>query len=1365
MMNNLLDKLRSDRGATDPVLSILAVSGTMLLSIIVFATLITTFNFIGNYTTEQSRSALLTTAGKAWAMDANNASQAFLVSDTNAVFYELPGRSPGVYQERGDGGFRTDCRKSVWTLTGGVLTNEVSYFNNEHCDLGTDPGTASASANTIRVDGFPENASFVAENSAGRDLRYDADGREVGLTTTNNALKSKNTRDDYWRDYEWEWSQPAVVSLSTKSGASATIDLPVSGKRPADISGRTWIAPTQQGDTLTDPEENPEQTQYNPGPVNNLRVERSATTGDIFGSVREGIQITWDAVSCGPFTTEYTVRYNPTTAGVDRQSHVFTAFGAFSPVHMAEVPNGAVGEVTVEAACPRTVSNHTSTGAENYTQPIPAPILTAVEDGDRPHEHTLTWGAVSSLPSMTYRAEFSKNGAAFAPQNIATPNPTRETTQLLTFDTGSTYGQSHRYRVIAVLATVESDPSNIATIQTPWPPIAPPTITGTPTTDLTGYRTTISSITCPAGTNGQYSQRMRLGENVWSSWRAFSTTRYVNWTSTQIPEGARIQVQGQVRCVYNASQFSPTQQAQNTAEWIRPIVTVPTPPIIDFTDGGDDTDPIRTEFEVTGCPASTYVEYRYRYRINETGEFNTFSSWSKDNHALIVMLRGQNIEVEAQARCASDYTKGPESPTGEGEWVRPIPPPPALTGVTTDDGGTAEPINNRIIHDAAVCPAGTRPEYRYRQTTPAPTGAWTAWLDKGTNLNHNIDVAWGRQYVWEVQARCISDYAQSDPGPARNTTWLTNLPKPDRDPLITVPARVEMDSAYNVTVSQTAICKPGTEVRYILRGENFNTAPWFDAGTGWTKFETDNRAEPQRWDWPNVEHVAPKARTTDYNVEYSIIAVCDGPDRDASPDNPLEAAKTGPVRTVAVYPKIQNTPTAVNLSLADGGSGTNTSGVATYSAPGCLPTQWPEFRTRYVVQTAASAGTPLSAWSAWGGSLTAANPNGNQQQVVPMDQGHRLDFQVQARCIDPYVRDAWDNKGDIVTSSLQNHVRSVENPTGLLLEQPFWMDMPHGTTRNVRMSAACVAPTSVQFLWRNDGAGGNMGVWQGWFGVNDGSSYNGRPTFSTSAITATWGSWYGSSVQARCVGVFANSDNVFQQTPGVRTQLPPAPSGVSMSVSGGNQQPYGGSRFVNNGYNASASWTATVYGSCPGGTYTSIGWANNATQGASSYVNSSSSGRRWGNNATVYFGSHSVTCIGSESGAAGPSVGTGQQSRSIQVYADYSYPPIPSTPTGASLRCNNDFGTRCRTGAEASTALSYTASWNAMTYATSYYATLSFTERGITSSVNTTTGSTVWNQYMASATEGSSCLPSRMTVRAQSGYGNSGTASAGTCGG
>ena len=46
-MNRLLEHLRSERGATDPVLAIIAVFGSAIISATIFAILISTFNFIG----------------------------------------------------------------------------------------------------------------------------------------------------------------------------------------------------------------------------------------------------------------------------------------------------------------------------------------------------------------------------------------------------------------------------------------------------------------------------------------------------------------------------------------------------------------------------------------------------------------------------------------------------------------------------------------------------------------------------------------------------------------------------------------------------------------------------------------------------------------------------------------------------------------------------------------------------------------------------------------------------------------------------------------------------------------------------------------------------------------------------------------------------------------------------------------------------------------------------------------------------------------------------------------------------------------------------------------------------------------------
>ncbi|BDZ39920.1 hypothetical protein [Microbacterium suwonense] len=255
----------------------------------------------------------------------------------------------------------------------------------------------------------------------------------------------------------------------------------------------------------------------------------------------------------------------------------------------------------------------------------------------------------------------------------------------------------------------------------------------------------------------------------------------------------------------------------------------------------------------------------------------------------------------------------------------------------------------------------------------------------------------------------------------------------------------------------------------------------------------------------------------------------------------------------------------------------------------------------------------------------------------------------------------------------------METPASLALEQPFRTGQAHGSSTRVGMSAACDAPTTVQYQWRNDGAGGNQGVWQGWFAPNDGTRLNGRPTFSTSAISVTWGSWYGSSVQARCVGVFANSGNVSTQTTGVQAAIPPKPTNVSLSVNPGNVN-HGnvGSYWVGNtSASRSTSWSASASGSCPSGTYTR--WTGGTTSASATISVYSGSAGTYSNSATRTLGGGTIYCTGSASGVSGPGASVSSASRTVSMSASFSHPPIPSTPTGASLRCNGDFGRDCCT--------------------------------------------------------------------------------------
>lgn len=1235
----LRDRLRDDRGATDPVLSIIAILGTMLISATMFATLIMTFDFIGKYSTEQTESAILTTAGKAWALDANNASQITMMNDQTVIFYELPGRSPGVYQERGDG-YRDNCRKSTWKLDDGTLTNVVSFFENEHCDLGTDPGTASATTTLVTVNGFDADTLVVAENSAGRDLHYE-DGFEVGLTSADPALQSQNTRDPYWRDYEWDWTQPKTVDVASLNGP-ARITMPISGKRDAALNGRTWIIPTPQGETLTNPEEQPEDTRYNPAPIDNLNIERSATHGDIYGSLREGIQVTWDAVSCGPFSTEYTVEWNTSTLGALNRTVNFNAHGAFDPVQIENIPNGSTGVVTVTAACPASVSDHTSDLSEGFTQSIPAPILTGQANAANPHVHALDWSRVSSLQTR-YSVEYRINGGAFTEQDITLPNPTTDQDVSLGWDVGSTYGQEHRYRIIASVGATTSNPSNVLLIATPWPAISPPTLTGTPAVDR--FNTVLSNVSCPVGTNGEYRQRHRLNNGAWASW---TTWGLAGTASFLVPEGARIDVQAQARCAYSATQVSPPTDSPDDVNWIRPITSIPESPGINYTDVSDAADPIGVTFTTNGCPAGTTKEYRYRVRVN-AGSWGAWTAWAADSTVYEALNRGSRIQTEATARCVSDFATGPESPSNTNTWDRPIPAPAPVTNVGTDGGGSSEPKNDRVIYDAAICPAGTTAQYRHSADLGITWDAWTP------TRFENVNTAWGKRYTYQVQARCVSTYVNSDPSATASTTWVTKLPKPTA-PGLTVPVRVTMDVPFDVTLSP-ALCPAGTTVRYVLRGTNTVTPAQWWSGSGFNFFETDSRGDPTRWTGLTVEHMGPKAKLTDYVMGYEAIAVCDGPDVDGDPDDITEAASST-ANTNVVYPALTAAPDnpVINFTM-DEASGTAN---AQHRSLNCPASTWPEYRTRSVVQDDAGNIRTLGAWTGWSTTANAGNSTPSatpwQSLMLNVPQGHRADVRVEARCVDLYTSDAWGTKGPISGESNGQQVQTVAQPTGIIIINPVPAGAANNSTHTVTWDGACVPSASVRYQTRTNG--------------NDpGSAWNDQTaslerTTKSQVTTARWAYTYGFGARGICKGQFADSTYTdWTNTPNTQAALPPTPTGVSLSVPGGNTFSNKGAVYAPTTVYHSGSWTGTVSGSCPAGTSVYASWQSGGpTIGANVSLYRGSGVGYATNYAYAYFQAR-VYCQAAGNGILSPSYSnTVTETRSAGVGATFYNVPVPGAP-------------------------------------------------------------------------------------------------------
>lgn len=204
-----LEMLHSDRGDADPVLTIASVFLSALVSAAVLGLMIMLIGFGGNFVKEQTRSASLSTAKKMWAQDANDASIVSFPSKTDVVFYDMPGKHPGVYQEKGTGASTgVACRKSEWVLSGSSVTNTVAQFPpaDPVCDRADASVKPSSSVKTVTVSGLDAEAHIAAANAAGRDLHF-VDGTEVGLSATAGpGDKSVDSRAPWWRDYEWDYT-------------------------------------------------------------------------------------------------------------------------------------------------------------------------------------------------------------------------------------------------------------------------------------------------------------------------------------------------------------------------------------------------------------------------------------------------------------------------------------------------------------------------------------------------------------------------------------------------------------------------------------------------------------------------------------------------------------------------------------------------------------------------------------------------------------------------------------------------------------------------------------------------------------------------------------------------------------------------------------------------------------------------------------------------------------------------------------------------------------------------------------------------------------------------------------------------------
>ena len=862
-----MTRLRSERGDSDPILTIASILVMALISAAMIGAILLVVQLGGKYVTEQVRSATLATAQKAWSQDANNASIVAVHGTTTAIFYEISQQTLGVYIQRGDNAGTAQCRKSEWLLDNGVLTDTVTRFDKADCDL-TAAATPVSTATPIRLDGLTAAARFEAFNAAGRDLHFTGTGAENGVTG------STSVKDAWWRDTEWAFAQPRTINLVTN------MDLPISGDSPAKLLGSTWIRPPPpDGAAPADPE----QTPRDPDGVAITNVDRSSWMGAVYRRFREGVEIRFAGGSCAPYSTEYTVEWTPDAAsaalGAVVRTQTFTTFDAPGPVDFDRVPNGSKGKASVSAACPPSVSSRPSKAYYDYTQSLPAPVL-RLAISDPPNVHNLSWPEVISSLPVQYRIDVSADGGPFAALST-----TAGTAKTVTWPLGSTYGMQYAYRVVGVVGSVTSLASNEVIAATPWPAVATPALAGRSAGSV--YTVTITpaaGFACPAGTRAEFRLRWNINGAGWQGWSTWSTTAGFQHSFSQ---GEKGEAEGLERCAYSGDRGNPVTSDPDSSAlkpfWVQPITGKPAVPPVEFVpnnsaDGlATPQPPVTVAYPTAGCPAVTTVQYRTRFEVDGNlyggAELDPYGwgPWSAASASQVSMRYGYRLGALVQARCVRVWpgasppaAYGPPVESAPPVFVRPIPAPLAPQ-IWNDSGGTSAPKEDRVLWTADACPAGTRVEYQLG--SPFWSGTW---MPAGT-LSQNVNTAWGTKYDYRVAARCVSDYTTSPNSYSVFVTWTTNVPTP-ATPYIRAQGPVYGPANVLITAGGST-CPAGTSIEYLVGrtgGESWNaTAHYSWAQVGTTQWSAYTRClGPNRvggWSpaanvyWTLYQHPAPRS--------------------------------------------------------------------------------------------------------------------------------------------------------------------------------------------------------------------------------------------------------------------------------------------------------------------------------------------------------------------------------------------------------------------------------------------------------------------------------------------------------------------------
>ena len=995
-------RLRSDeRGAMTFLQVVGFIIGPIVLAVVGVAA-ISVWRLGGDLGNMFSRDTQLTQMQERLQQQVTNITDIEVSGDTKFVVLDQPSRRTAYYSPSSSA--PDVCVKNTWEFvnaTGGTktLVNTRVEYEGDVCEpkSGSVADYDAEHAKTWELSGFDADASFSFENAYGRDLSFDADGKEAGVD------QSGNERPGDLFDNEWSFPEPGLVSV--RGNLQQVI-----GSTPARATATTPMRQMRPGAVETDL-----------GTLGPVVISRQHLEDDTYRNTFTAAtelndpraNVEWS------YRWAYNAEGDSSVAGYDRKTAEptngeWSAWSNFSQLDYVDhdIHQGAKWQIQAQyrVKLGNEIAESEMSQVMTWIRPVETPAA--------PPAPRITLGAAltpaaadrMALDMPVYACPEETSGVARMRYSLDDEVNTGALTAWREFPKGTAANMTEDapegtkitalggvkcVGAFAESAWSENSP-NASSVQ---PVVTKPVMTGLDT-KITGTKASIVGpmTSCPEST--RYEVRLRWKESVsgwdkwaWSGWTAWLPTGAgVNYVLPgDFREGDGMLGAAEARCItdyakgpaeaWQDTSIAPAPKPDGSAgdegnndggpSVIRPITTRPTVtnPVLTLTAGNT---PNVTAI-VNGCPAGTSYQARVMRRTNaETdwarGTYTAAAAGLVTRSSSQVVQEGWRVAGGIDARCVTPFTNGPSGEATTGYTIRAVTAP-AKPVVTLDANTTNGSSTSWGFTVSAPACAASAPLERQRRTQHGDA-AWSAWTVYTAAVTGTANQ--GEKLSAQAQARCRGLYADS--------AWVLSDTKTAVKPIVKAPtvtnvsATIPSSTGYKPVVTGTlAACPAGTtyEARIMSRS---------NASTAWSygTFEAAQAGSNSR--------TSASVRNEGDRFQGGLEARCVSP----YAQGPAANGTAGyVVRPITSKPAVTNPKVTL--------TSTNTPHV-TATVTACPAGT--SLEARVMRKTNAE-----TAW-AYGGFSAAAAGTVARDSTQTIEQGWRVTGSISARCVSPYAQGA-----------------------------------------------------------------------------------------------------------------------------------------------------------------------------------------------------------------------------------------------------------------------------------------------------------------------------------------------------------------------